>query len=637
MPFEIFSEEERTQFTHYASTSMNSGALKYLLNRLNYGIHGTNGWIDQLNAHAKEIKDEENSDILQKSLLRHMVTAKALQQNPAGELTERLLPKKFENFIEKYGNHIGISKTNEPKEFSDSVDGEASHFAIEMNAKSYQNFWDDYLYQIIITYIKSLINKNEASHNRLAKPIVFIFSRLKHLIKQGGLFSNRTSYSEQLEKEITRQAKSIHAHAELSEVFCLNEESVAFINSEKKCITELIKEIISLRKKFESNPVIVRYVHVLPEILVQFAQLLDYTISHLEESGSQNDTAILEILRRKREEFAVVMVFQEELHTKYGHEDFIQTLQSILQNKEPEFLPTESFYNFVESKPIALVAYDSSPDAPKLLTREESTLWRESCPFLMKAKNAVLCSKESSEEIGRNKDVFQRFPLGTTPFCGEMKILYLVQNDNACVISIPKFAFPTVFKPKDIELTPSTQRSHFLSPFAKPKSFNQTKRDESCSVNTTTAVFAFFVKQQQERTTFQQCFAQFKESLELNKRRTLAHYDYLPRIFSKGYNADLEAKYLSRVQNLIAQRAALKGLFAGEYKLLEDFLIKTQDLEEKQVLMTYRKAMDEAKENLNRLLSEVLAHWQNELNKFPILQGGGVEIFKAHMKTLQCS
>lgn len=669
MPFEIFSDIEKTQLMKSVSTSTRDrkelGLLvNYLVNRLNYGIHGTKGWVDQLQSHAKAIQDEKTSDLLSQSLLRHMLTVKTLQQDPNGELAERFLPKKYEQFIEKHGENIGITKGNEQKEFSDPVNGKVSFFAVEKYEKSYQNFWDDYLYQIIISYIKELINRSEASRNNgLAKPIIFVFSRLKHLIKQGKLFSNRVSHFGTIEKELTEQAQIIHTRSDLPEVFSLNEEEVAFINLEKKFITERIKKIISLRKKFESNPLFVRYVHVPPEILVQFAQLLDYTISDLEEITKvgffpkpilQSELEILQMLRAKRQEFAIVMVFQEELRTKYGHESFIQTLQSLLGNQDPEFLPVEFFYNFVEDKAIAIVSYDVSSDteklltkkevssdAPKLLTKEERVLWKESCPFLMKAKKALSSAIGFREEISTETAVLPKFKFDTAPFC-EMEILYLVQNDKACLISIPKFALPTVFKPKEIEMKFSAERGDFSQLFTKAKPFSQIKMDRLGAVNTSTEVFAFFVQQQKARIEFQQCLAQSKESLLLNKRRAAARYDYLPCIFSKNTkefvpNADLADKYLLRVQNLIAQQKGLKYLFAEEYKLLKNILLKTKDLEEKQVFIAYQKALDEAHTDIKMLLEGFLAHWQNELDRFPILQGEAVEKFKDFVDTLRFS
>jgi len=657
MPFEIFSEEESTKLIGHAKVSKKyDDSLMYLINKMNYGVHGEKGWLGKLRACAEEVKMDDERDILLSSLLRHVGTAKTLQQNPAGELTEGVLPPQYERFIEKSGDFLGIKKkeSEDRKEVTDRTGGVASGITVEMHTMSYQRFWDDYLRNILIAFMQDLSDKNAASRNHLTKPIIYLLARLKTLVRQEKLFRS-ASYPNILESDIQKSILKIKT--DQPDVFGLNEAEDTFMKDRQNVIVKRLQEIVLLRKKFESNPLFARYVHVHPDVLVQFAQMLDYSCHYIAEMAkkglfsktiSKDDAAVLAILRQKRREIAVVMAFQEELSMKYGCGDFIQVLHSLLQNKKTDFLPTQAFYDFVESHPVAIASYDDDLDAPKVLTKGECALWKMRCKLLLEEKVAADSKAPALSHRGEARMLRRPKEIDPSPFCDKFTALHLVINDHALMVNVPDFATAVLFHPKYVESKTvaepaisslATRMTKGL--FGKPGTVTSASSSSSLVVGAATnAVFDFFVNKRQDRNDFQLCLARYKDTLLFFNRKVLKYNESLFYVFMLSpkpseLDKEREKGFLYRIQDLVHQQTNMERFFEKEYKLIRDALTNPMSWGEKRVFMAYQNALEQAKANTQIYLDRLLSYWQDGLDQSSLLQSDSIETFKSHLGTLR--
>jgi hypothetical protein len=296
---------------------------------------------------------------IQLGLTRYLETANKLKKPIEGKVERRLLPTSSK-YIEKFVN-------------------------------VYQNFWHQCAYFTFYNYLLKVSRlPDEAFRNDKGK--IYIYALLK--------FKNQTLLALQLSAEDAKQLMididkviaGILPKAHLSGNFLLSEANVYAAPDIMHQIMPRYFKLLDLRREFESLPALARYVHVRPTALIQFAQLIEYIYKLFSDDAIEKMTLfqkkytvidqakakqVLDILDVKRHEIAIVMAFHEKLKLSYGIPDFIEAVQSIVDNKSVKLLPTPAFFQFESGQILAMGEFAATDlDAPKYIDPKEHSLWR---------------------------------------------------------------------------------------------------------------------------------------------------------------------------------------------------------------------------------------------------------------------
>lgn len=352
--FEIFSAPEMELLNGIEDTEFKKN-IHNMAKNMNTGMNNLyGGWYGQLKEKlaGAEIKQKEQ---VEESINTYLRATNRLQQPKEGEFKKATLGGKF---------------------------------TIETHVNIYNAFWEDCIEATLHAYL-SLTSKMTTEYfaaDGKDKSHVFVLSLLKSNQYLKELVPHKL---ERFYKTIDQVIENIKSRTGLQGTFILNE-------IESECAREFfnnlfrkIKQIILLKKFFESEKIYARYIHVRPDILIQYIQVLDYIIAqskdYLKNSAffefkSKNLTTphpLIEMLKQKKLEMVEMLYFHEKLWITFGRDDFMEVLNHLVKNINSGILPNHTLFEFCKMVKVKIFTYDEKdPARPSDVPMDGLSEWR---------------------------------------------------------------------------------------------------------------------------------------------------------------------------------------------------------------------------------------------------------------------
>lgn len=424
-PFEIFTPEEIANLKIY---SQESSDIQDLLNKLtltmNEGIHNKNiGWHTRMislidaedNPYSSPLEDHHKLE-LKKSLNRYLETANRLQKEKNGSIESLTLPTSKKT-IEKYAN-------------------------------VYQNFWDSCVEELFLTFIVGISGKSEQEfQDGLGKSYIYcLFQLQQYTLGKLNLEEDKIA---PIQTYLIKTAKHIMELCHLQPPFLLTETEIQEAHLIRDNLFKKYANLNDLRSEYEAISSYSTYIHLRPEIIIEFAQLINYVIQRVEKEAiidkklKKNKQPIMDILENKRKELAMTMAFQEKLQISFGTDDYIEALSYAISNQKSKSLPHRILFSYLESQSMQVAYYpDDDVKAPKKIEKLYHSRWRkeyiklhahpQSGEFKTDASLNALSECETKDQM-QEKRMNQAKPFF------KVQVAALVESEKATDLLLPDF------------------------------------------------------------------------------------------------------------------------------------------------------------------------------------------------------
>jgi len=367
--FEIFSANEIAVLSEIKTEALNEN-IQNLTKIINNGMHAKGGWCDKIATEIDKIDDESIKSVKDKvkaSAKKYIEAANKLQKLPGGS---------YESFYFK------------------SLDK-----SILQHVNAYKHFWSLVHCGVFYSYLAKISKYSpEEFSNGNGKAYIFALLNLKQQDVSHHLSVDQVKG---LHLQIDKVANLIRAKSNIDNNFSLSEPEEKLSYKFTNHIKNKIFHLNHLKALFESDEVYRQYIHIRPGILIQYALSINYIINQFDRVHPKSSDKLIkesrEILLAKKLQVQRCLVFQELLFLKYNKDDFIEVLQSIVENSSVGFLPVKQLFQFDRVARFKLVDFDED----KSIGLTKFSDWRQE--YFKKNNIDLHLSADSKLEINKFK------------------------------------------------------------------------------------------------------------------------------------------------------------------------------------------------------------------------------------------
>lgn len=612
MPFEIFTPKEIEDLKFY---SQDSTDIQDLFNKLilamNEGIHNKNiGWHTRIIS-SIDAKDnpysgplEEHHKIeLKRSLNCYLETANRLQKDKTGSM-ESLTLVTAKKTIERYVN-------------------------------VYQNFWDNCVEELFLTFLVNISGKKEQDfQNGMGKLYIYCLLQLQqYTLVKLRLDEERIA---RIQEGITKVIKLIMELSRLKLPLLLTETEIEDAHVIRDGLFKKYLTLSDLRQEYELNPSFATYIHLRPEVIIEFAQLIDYVIQKMEKETivnkklKKNKQFILDILENKRKELANSMALQEKLYISFGTDDYIEALIGVIANPKSKFLPHKILFGYLDNQSIQVAHYPiDDVKAPKQIEKLFHSRWRlkyiklhTHCYPNEMMKDISLRSFSEWKAKQQSEEKYIDSPI----FFIKTKLVALVESQKVVELLLPDFMISYLANGKFVEKHEEIKNPESLIHSFLDKYVTLTK-DEI--VHGDVSLFDFFVNRRNDRQAFYK-FSVYHEAIEFLMRQVDQEAELYA--FFKITEQSALFKHCEFTATTINNFSALKNLIIGfenELRLVNS--LKNLSPHAKILIHKYVDLIKESRECVFRKIEKILLYWSGRLNdskSWSFKESGQFEKFK---------
>jgi len=131
------------------------------------------------------------------------------------------------------------------------------------------------------------------------------------------------------------------------------------------------------KTEYETDEDYALFVHVRPNLLICFAQILGYIIKAISKDHKSKNVTLINLLKAKEFAIAKMFLFQERLYLSAGFTDFIEAMQDVFKNEGVNFFPTKIFFAYDETQEIPIGEFEKKDKlAPSAIHRKDRSQWR---------------------------------------------------------------------------------------------------------------------------------------------------------------------------------------------------------------------------------------------------------------------
>lgn len=590
-PFEIFTPDEIKDLKFY---SQGSSGIQDLFNKLtltmNEGIHNKNvGWHTRMislidaedNPYSSPLEEHHKVE-LKKSLDRYLETANRLQKEKNGSLESLTLPT-AQQTIEK---HVNV----------------------------YKNFWDNCVEELFLAFLVNISAKSEQElQDGTGKLYLYCLFKLQQsTLGKLNLEEDRTA---RIQACLTKVTRHIMVLCKLQPPFLLTKNELQEAHVIRKNLFKKYQTLVDLRREYESRSSCSTYIHLRSEIVIEFAQLIDYVIKKIEKELiadkklKKNIQPIMEVLENKRKELAITMVLQEKLYLSFGTDDYIETLSKVISNQRSKSLPQRILFGYLDSQ-LMQVAYYPPDDvsAPKLIEKLYHSRWRHK--YIKLYANEFY--NDLKNEIGTQPQEEKLIDVSSNLFI-QTNLVALIESDKATDLRLPEFIVSCLlsrrndsFAHKHEEVKkPESIISYFLGKRVKlPKDEVNHSYDN---------LFDFFVTRKNERENFYR-LSQYHEAIEFLMRQ-VDHKMELYAFF-KIPRSTICSQQNEFTQTTINNFSAMKNLILGfEKEIMQTNALLNTSPHMKIPIQRYIDLVKTSRDNIIREADRILTYWDDRLKE----------------------
>lgn len=595
-PFEIFTPKEIEDLKLYSQDSTDIQDLfnKFILT-MNEGIHNKSiGWHTRIISSMDE-KDnpysgplEEHHKIeLKKSMNRYLETANRLQKDKAGSM-ESLTLVTAQKTIEKYAN-------------------------------VYQNFWDSCVEELFLTFLVNISGKTEQDfQDGAGRSYIYCLLQLQqYTLVKLSLDEERTA---RIQTGITKVINLILELSRLNLPLLLTETEIQEAHVIRDSLFKKYLTLSDLRQEYELNPSCATYIHLRPEIIIEFAQLIDYVIQKVENESvvdkkfKKNKQAIMHILENKRKELALTMALQEKLYVSFGTDDYIEALSGIIANPKSKFLPHKILFSYLDNQSIQVAHYPSDDaKAPKQIEKLLHSRWRLKyiklhthyfpSDMMMDISSRSFSEwKTKQQPEDKNTDSSILFVKTT--------LVALVESQHIINLRLPDFMVSYLTNKTTIQKHDKEKKSESFIHSFLDKYFILAKDEVDHSYDD---LFDFFINKKNDRQAFYD-LAQYHEAMKFLMRQIDQGAELYA--FFKITEQSALFKHCEFTTTTINNFSALKNLVMGfekELRLVNS--LTNLSPYAKKMLQQYVDVIKDSREDVIHKIEKILLYWSGRLNE----------------------